>query len=189
MNNGILVSILISLIVNEFLGLTDWLAYKMTLWAAERWKAQTGFDHLEEWLEDLEHAPGRLLKVVSSSWLLLGTFVSVEHMTLNLPSLWRLTRPLRSTLADMFRAAIGLIRGMQNRMKVRLASTFDLGFYLVLIKAATSLLPKRVQQRYSEEWMAELCEVPANARARWAVGLVLSAPRLAISMRLQSANP
>ncbi|SMD27075.1 hypothetical protein [Kibdelosporangium aridum] len=87
MNNTVLISILISLGVNEFLGFTDWLADRLTRWAARRWEAKTGFDHLEEWLEDLEHSPGRLFKVLSASWMLLGTFVNVERLTLNLPSL------------------------------------------------------------------------------------------------------
>lgn len=164
MNSPVVISILVSLAINEFLGLTDWLAYRLTRWAAARWEAQTGFDHLDDWLEDLEHAPGRLFKLISSSWLLLGTFVDVEHLTLNLPSLWRISRPLRSAFSELCRAVLGLLGARWRRGLAR--SRFGPKQHTALIRAAVCLLPHREQPRYSEEWIAELCVVPErDARA------------------------
>jgi hypothetical protein len=188
MSSTVAISILISLAINEFLGLTDWLAYRITRWTAARWKARTGFDHLEEMLEDLDHAPGRLFKVISSSWLLLGTYINVEYLTLNLPSLWRRSSPFRSALSETFQAIAGLLGSLQNRIVARVAPAVGPKLHTMIVKSAVSLLPKREQPRYSEEWLAELYEVSPQERTRWVIQLVLSAPQLAVWMRLQSAQ-
>lgn len=189
MNSTVVISILISLVVNEFLGVTDWLAYRITRWAAVRWEAKTGFDHLDEWLEDLEHSPGRLFKVISSSWLLLGTFVHVEHLTLNLPSLWRMSLPLRTALKEAFQAILGSLGVPRRRAAAHFFPGFGPRLHMAIVKAAVLLLPRREQPCYSEEWVAELYEMSERARTRWVIQLVLSAPRLAIRMRLRPAGP
>lgn len=188
MNNAVILSILISLAVNEFLGITDWLAYRMTRWAATRWEAKTGFDHLEDWLEDLEHSPGRLFKVISSAWLLLGTFIDVEHLTLNLPSAWRASRSLRSAIRNALQVALPVLRALKNRTSIRFALINGSNLHVPIVMMAVAILPRQEQLRYSEEWVAELQEVPARDRARWVRGLVSSAPRLAIRMRLRSSG-
>ena len=189
MNSTVAISILISLAVNEFIGVTDWLAYRITRWAAARWKAKMCFDHLDEWLEDLEHSPGRLFRVISSSWLLLGTFVGVERLTLNLPSLWRISLPLRTAFHGAFRVICDLIGALKRRAAVGFFPNFATRFHTAIVKVAVSLLPRREQPRYSEEWVAELYEVPGRERTRWVIHLLLSAPRLAVWMRLRSASP
>jgi hypothetical protein len=188
MNSAVVLSVLVSLAINEFLGITDWLAYRMTRWAAVRWEERTGFDHLEEWLEDLEHSPGRLFKVISSAWLLFGTFVNVEHLTLNLPSLWRISRPFRSALREVLRAALGLLNALKIRASDGFFSRHESKLHAAVIRAAVSLLPRREKLRYSEEWGAELYEVPTRERTPWVIQLVLSAPRLAVWMRLRSTG-
>jgi|SRR5215470_3795433 len=184
MNNTIIISILVSLAVNEFLGVTDWLAYRLTHWAAMRWKAKTGFDHLDEWCEDLRHSPGRLFRVISSAWLLLGTFVGMERLTLNLPSLWRISLPLRNTINEALRAVVGLIGALERRAAAKLFTGFRYGRHVAIIMAIVTLLPRNEQHRYLEEWIAELNELDGSELRRWVLQLVLVSPQLAISLRL-----
>jgi hypothetical protein len=119
----------------------------------------------------------------------IGDLRDVEHLTLNLPSLWRISLPLRTALHEAFRAIFGLIGALRRRAAVRFFPNFAPRLHVAIVKAAVSLLPRREQPRYSEEWVAELYEVLGRERTRWVMQLVLSAPRLAVWMRLRSARP
>lgn len=180
----IVMAVLVSLAVNEFLGFTDWEAKRIVRWAALRWETQTGCDHTAEWLEDLEHSPGRLFRLFSALWLLLGTLVHPDRLTLGLPSLWRISQPLRQVTVDAVDLFFRLIAA---HFKSDLPSGVVVDrFCRVVLRAAVWTLPRNKRIRYLEEWAAELMMLPTRGeRIRWAMSIAIVAPRLAILMFLR----
>lgn len=182
--NPAVVSALVSVGMNECLGISDSCANWIIRWAARRWEARSGTDHLAEWQEDLAHVPSHLLKLLSASWLLLSTFVGEHRLTLNLPSLWRLSRPLRAALSDVSQVVrelwhdLAQQKGSSHPTTVRRLHAF-------CISTAVALLPRRVRARYREEWLGELQQMSEQERTRFTMGLAMVSPLLAIRMRSQ----
>jgi len=185
MNNSVVIAILISLLVNELLGFTDWLADRIVRRAARRWSNRTGHDHLDDWRDDLAHSPGRLFKLVTASWLLLGTIVGPERLTLNLPSLWRLSRPLRA----LAHTAGKNLEAVSRRQLRRTVPSQPSRRHQLVIKAAARMLPRHHRTRYAEEWSAELYAMPRRARAMWSWSIALGAPSFAFTLRRQGRDP
>jgi hypothetical protein len=183
----IIISVLVSLCVNEFLGLTDWLARRIVRWAARRWETQTGHDHVVDWLEDLEQSPGRLLRVFSASWLLLGTFVSPESLTFGLPSLWRVSRPVRMAVVIVATLCLRLIPAYVESSDIDSKTVNP--FYQCVLRAASLVLPPDARSRYLEEWTADLFMLSPWQQWRWVMSIASAMPRLAIATRLRRSKP
>lgn len=188
MNNSVVLSILLALGINEFLGVTDWLADRIIRWAAHRWKERTGFDHLDELREDLEHSPGRLLKVVTASWFLLSTFIGPSRTTLNLPSLWRLSRPVRDAVRETLALIREVARAIERRMAQRLSSRSPNRIHLLVIRIAASTLPRDDRLRYIEEWVSELHVLTGRECTSWTLQIALGSPGLALALRRHKAG-
>jgi hypothetical protein len=176
----IVLDIIIAVVVNELLGTSRWLTRCAVLWAAARWKARSGIDHSEEWLADLA---GRtdLLNLFRAIWLCLSAVVPPEWLTPNLPSLWRAAKPFRQTAAEIRILVSWLIwsglRGLRARFPGDAAISRTARFVL---KAAVSLLPPEQRRRYLEEWTAELAALGRLLQLRWALSILLAAPRLSV---------
>lgn len=102
-------------------------------------------------------------------------------LVLNLPSLWRLVRPYTTATHEMidFLAALAHTRFDRLRNDPRLDQ-----LHLLALEASVSLLPKRKQTRYCEEWRAELVAMPRRVRTYFCASLLAGSPRLAIAARL-----
>lgn len=189
----IILSIAIALLANEILGGTHRLARLLVRWAGRRWATRSGIDHTADWIEDLEHGPPTLFKLFSALWLALSAIVPPERLTLNLPSMWRILRPLAHVVGDVIRATFRLaiaisFRAWARRWKVPSDVVHPMHQWLVL--AVASLMGKDMRDRFAEELMAEVAFVPeGSARIRFVTSIVLAAPALVLRYRSAKTPP
>jgi hypothetical protein len=178
---GIILGILIAVAAAEALEISRWCAERIVVWAARRWRDRSGVDHTKEWLDDLEERPGSTLKLITALWLAAGTIVPAGWLTLNLPSLWRMTLPslraagkVRDALATLVRARFG-----------NLSADTSIGWlHLMVLRAAVSVLPEARRSAFLEEWTAEFGWIPRGARTPFCASLLAGSARLAIFVRL-----
>ncbi|GGP09668.1 hypothetical protein LDL08_25100 [Nonomuraea glycinis] len=189
----IILTIALALVVNEILGGTHRLSRCIVRWAARCWEKRSGIDHTADWLEDLEHGPPTIFKLLSALWLALSAIVPPERLTLNLPSVWRMAKPSVFILADVFRAFSRLavtisFRGWAKQRQLPSELVHPAHQWFVL--AVASLLGRDKRDRFAEELMAELAAIPGDrARARFVTSLVLGAPRTVIMLRFAKTPP
>ncbi|MFI0479394.1 hypothetical protein [Actinomadura sp. 9N215] len=183
----LVISLLIPLIANEITGYSDWLARRITCWAAGRWKDKQGHDYLQEWIDDLKELPTPLLRLLSACWLALGTIVPPHWLTLNLPSLWRLSQPLLHVGARVLQLVAGVITARAKGYLPRAATVGR--WHGWILEAAVLLLPAGQRDRFAHEWSAELLAIPdRRERRQFVVSIALGAPRFAILLRFAGSR-
>jgi hypothetical protein len=71
---SVLLSIVLSLLVNEFCDVSPWIAKRLIRWAARAWTndKELAATHAEEWLAVIEERPGKLFKLVTAGRFVVG---------------------------------------------------------------------------------------------------------------------
>ena len=184
--DAVILGIVVTLLTTELWSWLEPLALAIARCAGVRAVKRGRPDHTEEWVEDIKHRPGQLLKAAAALWLFVSAILPVGWTTLNLPSLLArlssIAMPIGIRLAIWSRALARL--GSAAVAALLDTSARDARGVPLGVRLFVALLPRHARSRYREELTAEWCEIGSrHERMMWNLHLIVYAPRIAILLR------